>query len=90
MNLSWIVDKCGEVSGLRVDRAIGIQRRPPPIQQTPNSTSLRHGNLEKSKDRSGASPASAPGGGVSGKILSVSRLTRPAGKGGLTIERDRV
>lgn len=48
--LSRMADKCGEVAGLTVERAMGIQRRPPPSQPTPNFTSWRFGNLEKSKD----------------------------------------
>ena len=51
VKLSWIADKRGEVAGLRLERAVGIQGSPPFTQPTPNSTSRRFGNLEKSKDR---------------------------------------
>ena len=49
--LSWIVDTCGEAVGFRVERAEGIQSRPPLIQPIPKSTSWRFGNSEKLKDR---------------------------------------
>ena len=45
-----MADKCGEVVSLRVDRAIGIQGRPPPVHLIPKCTSWRFGSLEKSKD----------------------------------------
>ena len=63
--LSWRTDKRGEVVGRMVERAIGIQGRPPPIQRTPRSTSWRFGNLEKLKDRSKFSCSSTPGGSIS-------------------------
>jgi len=49
MKLSWIADMRGGAVGLRVERAVGIQRISPPIQSTPKFTSRRVGNLEKSK-----------------------------------------
>ena len=53
MKSIWMADKRGEVGGLRVERALGIQCRSPPTQLTPKFTSWRFGNLEKSKDCSG-------------------------------------
>jgi len=50
--LSLTADKCGEVAGLSVERAIGIQCRLPWVQPTPKFTSWRFGSLEKLKDRS--------------------------------------
>ena len=50
--LSWIANKRGEVTDLRVERDEGIQNRLLPAQSTPSSTSWRFGNLEKSKDLS--------------------------------------
>ena len=50
--LSWIANKRGEVTDLRVERDEGIQSRLLPAQSTPSSTSWRFGNLEKSKDLS--------------------------------------
>ena len=35
----WMADKRGEVAGLRVERALGIQCRSPPTQLTPKFTS---------------------------------------------------
>ena len=37
--LSWITDNRGEVAGLIVERALGIQARLPSIQPTANATS---------------------------------------------------
>ena len=60
-----MADKCGEVEGLRVERAVGIQIRPPSIQPVaPKFTYWRFGNLEKSKDRSKALRPPTFGGGV--------------------------
>lgn len=56
------MDKRGEVAGLSVESAAGIQTRRPPIQQTAISTSWRFWDLEKSKDRSKASVSSTLGG----------------------------
>ena len=61
-------DKCGEVAGLSVARAIGIQGGPLPITLTKwlKLTSSSFGNSEKSKDRPKASRSgSAPGDNVS-------------------------
>ena len=59
---SCIADRYGEVAGLRVERAAGIQSRsPPPLQLTPKCTSWRLGKWEKSKDRSKASRPSISG-----------------------------
>ena len=66
---SRIVDKRGEVAGLRVERAIGIQSRLPPVQPTLKSTSSRFWSLEKSKDRSKASHPPTLGDSVSVNTL---------------------
>jgi len=50
--LSPIVDKRGEVASLSVERAVGIQSKPPLAHRTSKSTSWMLGNFEKSKDRS--------------------------------------
>ena len=63
-----MADKWGEVGGLRVESAVGIQSRLPAIKPIPKSTSWRFGNLEKSKDRSKASLPSASGDSVSVNI----------------------
>ena len=63
-----MADKCGEVADPRVERAVGIQNRPPPIQLTQNHISWRFGNSEKSKDRSKASQSSTSGGNVSANL----------------------
>lgn len=62
-----MVDKRGDVVGLSVERAMGIQDRPPSAEPTlkPKFASRRFGSLEKSKDRSNVSLASASGEGVS-------------------------
>lgn len=53
-----MADKCAEVAGLNVERAIGIQMRPPLAKPdlNPSFTSRRLGNFEKSKDRSKSLP----------------------------------
>ena len=66
-----MADKCGEVVRLSVEKAIGIQSKPPSSQRTLNSTFWRFGKLEKSNDRPGASRPSKLGG-------SVSRAPEPA------------
>ena len=55
---SRIADKHGEVAGLSVERAIGIQSTPPRAKPdlNPNFTSWRFGNFEKSNDRSKSFP----------------------------------
>ena len=66
---SRMVDRRREVAGLTVERAMGIQTRPPPVRpaRKPSFTSWRFGSLEKSKDRSKASTKlSASGNGISG------------------------
>jgi len=62
-NSSRIADKRGDVAGLRVERALGIQGRPPLFQPSlkPKFTSWRFGNLEKSKDCSKVSQPSTSG-----------------------------
>ena len=52
--LSLMTDKCGEVVRLMVERAMGIQGRPPSLKSSekPKVTSWMFRNLEKSKDRS--------------------------------------
>lgn len=72
--LSRRTDKHREEAGLRVERAAGIQGRPPSAQPTTKFTSWIFGNLEKSKDCSGAprSPMSEDG---------VSDTLKPAGPG---------
>ena len=62
---SRMASKRGEVAGLRVERAVGIERRPPPLQRTPKRTSWRFGSLEKSKDRSKVSRPSMSEGSIS-------------------------
>lgn len=72
VKLSRIASKRGaDAVGLRVERASGIQNRPPPIQLTPKCTSRRFGSLEKSKDRSKASSPPVSGSSVSADILRV-------------------
>ena len=48
-----MVDKRGDVAGLSVEGAIGIQGKLPPVEPTlkPKFTFRRFGDLEKSKDR---------------------------------------
>ena len=75
--LSWITNKREEATGLRAGE---IQSRPPPIQPTPRSTSLRFGYLEKLKDRSKVPLPSTPEDDVSinisrGRIGEGARLT---------------
>ena len=74
--LSRTADKRGEVVVLRVERALGTQDTPPPIQQIQRSTSWRFGNLEKSKDCSKPSPSST----LQGDNISVN--IEPAWLGG--------
>jgi len=64
---SRIAVKCGEVVGLSVERAKGIQNRPPRVKPdlNPSFTSRRFGNFEKSKDRSKASISPGLEGSVS-------------------------
>lgn len=64
-NLIWMVDKHGEVADLRVERAVGIQGKPPSTQPITKSTVWIFGNLEKSKDCSGAPKPSISGDNVS-------------------------
>ena len=86
---SLMVDKFGEVAIFMVERATGIQSRPPPVQPTANSTSRRFGNLEKLKDRSKASRPTTSEGGNS--VSTSSARTRGQERGGeLTREGDRV
>ena len=63
---SRMVDKCGDVAGLNVERAIGIQGRPPYVEPAlkPKLTSRRFGSLEKSKDRANVSLPSTLGSGA--------------------------
>ena len=58
---SRIADKHGEVEDLIVERAIGMQSRPPPDNPdlNPSFTSWRFGNPEKSNDRSRFLPPAA-------------------------------
>ena len=80
-----IADKCEEAVGVRVERAVGIQSKPPPVQPTPNTSSWRFGNLERSKDRSKASRPSTSGGGVSERLEPAEREGV-----GFTVNGDRV
>jgi len=80
-----MADKRRDVAGLIVERAIGIQSRPPP---TPNFTSWRFGNLGKLNDRLKASRPSMSGDRVSASISHVEPAW--AGEGsGPTIGGDR-
>jgi len=45
--LIWMVDKHGDVVGLVVKRAMGIQRRPPCVQASLRVTACRLGSLER-------------------------------------------
>ena len=50
-------DKHGEVACLIVERAMGIQRRPPCVQAGLRVTTRSFGSLEKSRDRSNSPPS---------------------------------
>ena len=82
-------DKCGEVAGLRVERAIGIQGLPLLICQTAwlNLTSLSLGNSEKSRDPPSALLSESTPGVLS---VLVPRVPESTGREGmvLTAEND--
>lgn len=77
--LSLTADKCGEVAGLRVESAAGIQRSLLPFPSAPISTSCRFGNLERSNDRTNGSLLATSGGSVS----ESARTSQSRRRGGL-------
>ena len=78
--MSWIADKRGDVTGLRVERVVGIHSRLPPIQPASNSNSWRFGNLEKSKDRSKISSLPTSGDDCQCQYLATTSRTGGGGR----------
>jgi len=84
-----MVGGCGDVAGLSVEKATGIQGRPPPVEPTrkPSFISRGFGRLEKSKDRSKVSLASISGNGV--RVgLSCAKANRSSRRGEISIGAD--
>ena len=78
--MSWIADKRGDVTGLRVERVVGIHSRLPPIQPASNSNYWRFGNLEKSKDRSKISSLPTSGDDCQCQYLATTSRTGGGGR----------